>query len=309
MHAAHSQDEQRQVVEGLEFQTTSYGWSATVNLPGGALRPEDWQHVASLSREHSGEAVYVTTHGGLEFRGTQQPEAFARSVREAGWLSSQTHYRRRAIVASPLSPTLWPLAAELDRVICEDPELAAIASNAVIGIDDGSGDVTHLAPEVCLVRSQDQDQQTYHVVIQSALSTPEPLPAKEATDVAIAVLRRWSSKKNGESNPQGTLADAATEVLPSTVGFAHRAPASTVGPIGWIEQGSTVALAAGFPQRRCEADIAELLGMLGKPTALTCWSSVVVHDLTPEEADVVVRVLAPRGLVFDANVHEANASR
>jgi precorrin-3B synthase len=50
-----------------------------------------------------------------------------------------------------------------------------------------------------------------------------------------------------------------------------------------------------------QARVAEFLAAPGKPVMVTPWRSVVLCDLDEGEADVVLRVLAPLGLIFDEN--------
>ncbi|PQM44062.1 hypothetical protein C1Y40_05779 [Mycobacterium talmoniae] len=73
-------------------------------------------------------------------------------------------------------------------------------------------------------------------------------------------------------------------------------------PVGWIEQD-----AAGWRwARRCRwgvlsAHVAEYLAVIGAPLVITPWRSVLVCDLEEAVADAALRVLAPLGLVFDAD--------
>ena len=50
-----------------------------------------------------------------------------------------------------------------------------------------------------------------------------------------------------------------------------------------------------------DADTARFLAAVNAPMAVTPWRSVLLFDLDDGTADVALRVLAPRGLVFDEN--------
>ena len=60
-------------------------------------------------------------------------------------------------------------------------------------------------------------------------------------------------------------------------------------------------LGVGLFEGVMSADIAELVGRMEVPVTITPWKGLIFHDLAEGDADVVVRVLAPRGLIFDVN--------
>lgn len=75
-------------------------------------------------------------------------------------------------------------------------------------------------------------------------------------------------------------------------------------PIGWLTQHTEpgrVDLGAGLHRGVLPGEHAELIGQLGAAISVTEWRGVVIHDLAEGDADVVLRVLAPRGFIFDAN--------
>lgn len=75
-------------------------------------------------------------------------------------------------------------------------------------------------------------------------------------------------------------------------------------PIGWLAEHmpeGRVELGVGLYQGVMHADIAELVGRMEVPVTITPWKGLIFHDLAEADAEVVVRVLAPRGLIFDVN--------
>lgn len=75
-------------------------------------------------------------------------------------------------------------------------------------------------------------------------------------------------------------------------------------PIGWLAEGckpGQVSLGAAVMGRALPAAYADLLGALEVPISITERGTLVFHDIAEGDADVVLRVLAPRGFVFDAD--------
>lgn len=50
-----------------------------------------------------------------------------------------------------------------------------------------------------------------------------------------------------------------------------------------------------------DAQLARFLAAIETDIRITPWRSVVIHGLSDAVADQVVKVLAPMGLIFDAN--------
>ncbi|MGU3583526.1 precorrin-3B synthase, partial [Rhodococcus sp. C26F] len=73
-------------------------------------------------------------------------------------------------------------------------------------------------------------------------------------------------------------------------------------PIGWLDQpDGAVTLAGGLPGGILPARLAEFLAAVERPVIVTPWRSVLLCDLDEWTAEQVVRVLAPMGLIFDAD--------
>jgi precorrin-3B synthase len=60
-------------------------------------------------------------------------------------------------------------------------------------------------------------------------------------------------------------------------------------------------LGAAVPLGVLPTRVGQFLAAIGAPMAITPWRSVLVFDLDEGVADAALRVLAPLGLVFDAN--------
>ncbi|WP_231385906.1 precorrin-3B synthase [Rhodococcus aetherivorans] len=116
-----------------------------VPLPGGRLTAAQLQVLAELAHEHAGGTL-VLTAGGLGMRG-DRTELTARLTGHGFDLPGEHRHR---LLVSPLSGRIgghvdvWEtLAGVQDRLDGTVPD-----REIVVGIDDGTGDIAALAPEV-----------------------------------------------------------------------------------------------------------------------------------------------------------------
>ena len=219
--------------------------------------------------------------------------------------SSETHETVRNVVASPLTgrrgglADLRALVGALDAGLQADPVLAALPGRFLASLDDGSGDVTGLGADVG-VHALGPD--ALAVVLAGADSGVRTSPA-DAVRVLLDAARAFQAVRGsawrlaevpeGVDRVRDALGGAATEpvVLP---GGAHT-------PVGWLAQDDgRVALGAVVPLGRLDATTARFLAAVETPLVVTPWRGVLLCDLDEDVADTVLRVLAPRGLVFDA---------
>ena len=76
------------------------------------------------------------------------------------------------------------------------------------------------------------------------------------------------------------------------------------GPIGWLDEhlpAGIVDLGAGVHKGAIPAEFAQLIGQLEVDITVTPWGGLVFHNIAEGDAEVVLRVLAPRGFIFDIN--------
>lgn len=127
-----------------------------LRLPGGRISGPALAALGALSVEFGDGDLHLTSRGNLQVRGLADPlpDAFEAGLAAAGLLPSPTHERVRNIVASPLSgiaggrADVRSLPAELDRLLCAEPDLAGLSGRFLFGIDDGRGDLAALRPDV-----------------------------------------------------------------------------------------------------------------------------------------------------------------
>ncbi len=291
----------------LQVHQAADGALARIRLPGGMISAAQLAALARVSTELASGTIELTARGNVQLRGITDVPAAAEQIAAAGLLPSVTHERVRNIVASPLSGRsggrrdVRPWVAELDAAICADPALAELGGRFWFGLDDGRADVSGLRADVG-VQALDEDC----ALLLAGRDTGIRLPADEVVETLVTVAIRFLEIRGSAwridelDNPEDLLPEAE---------LAAPVAAVTKGPVGWIDQeDGRVALGAALPLGVLPAHLAEYLAAIEAPLVITPWRSVLVCDLSEEVADAALRVLAPLGLVFDANSPWLNVS-
>jgi precorrin-3B synthase len=125
------------------------GHLARIRLPGGLLDAVALRALADAARELGDATLELTSRGNVQLRGLRLIDAaqLGERLAAAGLWPSETHERVRNIVASPLAD-LAAAVRELDVALCADPRLAELSGRFLFGLDDGSGDIAALGPDV-----------------------------------------------------------------------------------------------------------------------------------------------------------------
>ncbi|WP_241386835.1 precorrin-3B synthase [Rhodococcus sp. CH91] len=242
-----------------------------VHLPAGQLTSAQLRQLAELAHTLADGALHLTDHAQLQVHGDAR--AIEAALAAAG-LRADSPTRAR-VLASPLTGRIGGHRdlRELTRTVIEQLADRPVAAGTVVGVDDGRGDIVALAPTVAL------------------LARP---------DGRLAVIREGT-----DSGVRVDLAAAVDAVLTPPAGPAGTAeplPPRPRPPVGWLDQpDGGVTLAGAVPGGRLPARLAEFLAAVERPLIVTPWRSVLLCDLDEWTAEQVVRVLAPMGLVFDAD--------
>ena len=289
----------------LQTHHAADGELARLRLPGGMISAAQLEAVALAATDFGNSMLELTSRGNLQIRGVRDTAAVAARLAAAGLLPSPTHERVRNIVASPLSGRsggIWDvrgLVAALDSAVQHDPGLSRLPGRFLFGIDDGRGDVSGLGADAG-VHALDASTAALLLAGRDSgvrLTVAEVIPELLAVADRFLTVRgkRWRVE---ELDDPAVLLGPLTATAPPGGSW----PTSTRPPVGWIEQNDgRVTLGAGVPLGVLDAETARYLAAVDAPMALTPWRSVLVFDLDEGTADVALRVLAPRGLVFDDN--------
>lgn len=288
----------------LQVHQAADGALARVRLPGGMITAQQIESLALAATQWASPAMELTSRGNVQIRAVTDTAAVTEVLAASGLLPSETHERVRNIVASPLSgrvgagADIRAMVGALDQAIQGQPTLAGLPGRFLFGIDDGRGDVSGLGADAGVQIVGDSA-----ALLLAGRDTGVRVPAADAVPTLVTVADRFAVSR-GTHWRISELDD--TERL--LAGFALTAepgatwPPVSRPPVGWIEQNDgRVALGAAVPLGVLNARVAEYLAAINAPMVITPWRSVLVFDLTEEVADVALRVLAPMGLVFDAN--------
>jgi precorrin-3B synthase len=289
----------------LHVHQAADGALARVRLPGGMITPTQLEALALGAMQFGSSAMELTSRGNIQLRAVSDPDHLAEAVAKAGLLPSPTHERVRNIVASPLTGRrgglvdVRTLVAALDAAIQADPALAELPGRFWFSLDDGRGDVSGLGADVGAHFLDGERAALLVAGVDSGVRMSEADVVGTLLSVASTFQKvRGKSWRTHELTDTSTLtAGLASTAEPGTTWSPETRP-----PVGWIEQDDgLVALGAAVPLGVLQARAAQYLAAIDAPLVVTPWRSVLVCDLDEGVADVALRLLAPLGLVFDAD--------
>jgi precorrin-3B synthase len=281
------------------------GALARVRLPGGIITAAQLGALAAAATRFGSSALELTSRGNVQARGVTDPDAFAEAVATAGLLPSPTHERVRNVLASPLTGRSGGIAdvrgmvGDLDATIQRDATLARLPGRFLFAIDDGRGDVSGLGADVgAHVLSEDAAALLVAGVDTGVrMALPDAVPTMAAVAARFVEVRDKHWRITELPDPAVLTAGLTRDADPGATW-----PPVTAPPVGWIQQDDgRVTLGAAIRLGVLEARTAEFLAAVEAPLVITPWRSVLLCDLDEGVADVALRVLAPLGLVFDAD--------
>lgn len=296
------------------------GALARIRLPGGMLSSAQLAALAEAAGDHGAPILELTSRGNVQLRSVRDANAVGALLSEAGLLPSPRHERVRNIVASPLSgragefPDARPLVSALDRGLTAAATLAELPGRFLFSLDDGRGDMAAMGADIGLRH----DQKGWRLLLGGRTTSVCDGDAVDAVERMLTAARKFVEIRGNAwrvaelPEGAGTLARAIDAVFIDGPPDPTPAPRA---PVGWIEQlrtgespGELVTLGAAVPLGQLPARVAALLAAVEKPVIVTPWRSVLLCDLPHGDADAVLRVLAPLGLVFDERSPWLNAS-
>jgi precorrin-3B synthase len=209
-----------------------------IRIPGGQTTGQALGRLSSIAQEFCSGDLQLTSRASLQLRGLPSPlpSAFIVSLREAGFLRSDSHERVRNIVASPLSgiaggaADIRPLVASLDTELCAEPQLARLPSRFLFAVDDGRGDVAGRSFDLGY-QAVDHDQ-GWLLVGESELGIP--VSTRDVVGRLLDLARQFlaASERSGEVWHVRELRSWALS-LPGVrrITLTHAAIGTPLGPV------------------------------------------------------------------------------
>ncbi|MDF1601986.1 nitrite reductase [Nocardioides sp. YIM 152315] len=129
-----------------------------LRLPGGRLTASSLRALHEVATTYGDGRVRLTRRANLQVRGLPPvTDEIVAAFESTGLLPSRTHELTRNLMASPQTglaggrADLRPVVAELDRLLCADPALAALPGRFLFVLDDGRGDLLDRTADLGLV--------------------------------------------------------------------------------------------------------------------------------------------------------------
>ncbi|MGX6512673.1 precorrin-3B synthase [Rhodococcus sp. SJ-2] len=243
-----------------------------VHLPAGRLAAAQLQALADLAHTHAGGVLHLTPHAHLRLHG--DPATLTAAVTSAGLTVG--HPALPHLFTSPLSGRIGGKCDIRPLTDAALPHLPTARPGSTLGLDDGTGDIVALTPDRALLALSGDEWTLVLAGTDTGIRRTDP-------DAAVDLLFDDTPSFSADTAPAVAL------------------PAPPSAPIGWLDQPSgTVTLAGGLPGGLLPARLAEFLAAVDRPLVITPWRSILLCDLPEHIAEQVVRVLAPMGLIFDA---------
>lgn len=257
-----------------------------VRLTGGRVTTAALASLLDAAERFGDGTVLLTTRTNLQLRGIehtdgQVPAALVDAIAEMGLLPSPSHERVRNVMVSPLTglsggrADLRAVATELDRLLCAEPDLAALSGRFLFVLDDGRGDVLDRPLDLGLVAV---DHGSVQLRIGSQVWGPV-VDLDEAPAALTACAARFLAVAHGRWHVD-ELPDRGAGLLEASVDRDPRTRvASPPDPHGIIETDDSRIEHVAVPEGRLDRTLAEqVLQRAGSEVVVTPWRSLLLPD-------------------------------
>ena len=249
------------------FEDPQYGTCIRIHVAGGSTHAPDWVTLAECASDCADGFVYIDRFSAIELRGITDAEALKRRLQ-----GLHLHAATVPVLASPLSAAAKQAAQDIAA------ELGAIEGGPGLAVIAEEDSLPAGAAGVSL--NIDKDGSLH-------------LGRSPLVDAPTAPLTPHAAARHYEEALQRAEAEEHTS-----------SALAEPGPIGWLDEhlpAGIVDLGAGVHKGAIPAEFAQLIGQLEVDITVTPWGGLVFHNIAEGDAEVVLRVLAPRGFIFDIN--------
>lgn len=286
----------------LRLHAADDGHVARIRVPGGRLAADQLLAMCDLADRLGDSVLHLTSRGNLQVRGLSADAGapVATALQDAGLLPSLAHDRVRNVVASPYGGAAVEAAlAAFDRALVEDERLVGLSGRFLFGIDDGSGEIVALRPDLTAVphpdgwqllvdgRESDLVGPASHVLIQGAHRFLDVRDAQAPTAWRVSDL---------PAPARDAISTRCNAELPSlhTASAGHSTttdPRQTTSPHQW--------LTTWVPLGSADSDAWRAVANLADRVRITPWRSVVLLD--PHDTELARIALQDRGFLLSAD--------
>jgi len=256
-------------------------------MPATALGP-----LVDIAEEHADGTVLLTKRTNLQLRGVDHadgcvPAALVDDLTAAGFLPSPSHELVRNVMMSPLTGRLGgvadlrPMALELDRLLCAEPELARLAGRFLFVLDDGRGDVGHRSLDLGVTAV---DAGTVQLRVGSHHWGPVVTLDEAPSALIEHALRFLDAAGTGDTAHWHVdeLAEGGAELIGTTFARDARTHVTSLPlPYGIIAQDDGAAAEhIAIPDGLLNRGLVDVIaGHSAREIVVTPWRSVVLPDL------------------------------
>lgn len=263
-----------------------------VRIPGGQLPTASLQALHGVATAHGDGAVHLTSRANLQIRAIAHDDrclsdAVVDAVMATSLMPSASHERVRNVMASPLTgraggrADLRPVVAELDRLLCADPALAALAGRFLFVLDDGRGDVADRDLDLGLTAVSGDEVQ-----LRAGRGGWGPVvPVEQAAGDLVDLARRFLEAAGAQPDSPwhiDELPGAGAALIDAAHDRRAETRVSTGAPaLGRIAQDDgRFALHLAVPDGRLDRPLMDDVLALGAArVVVTPWRSLIVPDL------------------------------
>jgi precorrin-3B synthase len=241
--------------------------------------------------------VLLTKRANLQLRGIEHrdlddgtrclPVDLVDAITAAGFLPSPSHELVRNIMVSPLSgrfggrADLFPVAHQLDALLCADPAFAELSARFLFVLDDGRGDLLDRSLDL---GAMSVDAENAQIRVGSQLWGPL-VSLAELPETLLSLARRFLDIR-GHGEAAAWHVDELDEGGSRLIGMHHARDLRTQvtslrTPLGSLTQddGRTAEHIA-VPDGVLTHDLAtSILAIARRSVLVTPWRSVVLPDL------------------------------
>lgn len=253
-----------------------------LRLVGGRLAPAELSAIAAVAAAYGDGDLHLTGRANLQLRGLPAdadgalPVEVVDAVEATGLLPSRSHELARNLLVSPQTglagglADLRPVAADLDRRLRAEPELAGLPGRFLFVLDDGRGDLLDRPADLGLIALGE----TVAQLRLGAHRWGEVLPLHLAAEALVFLAQRFLSVAGtGPTAPWHV--DELPLPLSHTLPLDENAPAAT-GPLahGAVPGGQHVAAPDGVVDQALAARLASY----DRELVVTPWKGVLVPE-------------------------------